>query len=52
MAKKRINEDRPLTGFEIKRRHDDKAASIDEELDKARAEIDWKRRRAAEKSLV
>lgn len=42
MAKKRINEDRALTGFELKRRHDDKAASIDDELDQARAKIDWK----------
>lgn len=33
MAKKRIIDARPLTGFELKRRHDDKAASIDDELD-------------------
>ena len=52
MAKKRIYEDRALTNTELKRRHDDKAASIDEELDKARANVDVKRRADAEKSLV
>ena len=44
MAKKRIFEDRALTGMELKRRHDDKAAAIDDELDKARAGVDAKRR--------
>lgn len=44
MANKRIYEDRALTNTELKRRHDDKAASIDEELDKARANVDARRR--------
>ena len=44
MAKKRIFEDRALTNMEIARRHDDKAASIDDELDKAREAVDAKRR--------
>ena len=52
MAKKRIYEDRALTNTELKRRHDDKAASIDEELDKARANVDARRREEAEKGLV
>lgn len=44
MAKKRIYEDRALTNTELKRRHDDKAASIDEELDEARGKVDARRR--------
>lgn len=52
MAKKRIYEDRALTNVELKRRHDDKAASIDKELDEARANVDKRRRAKAESSLV
>jgi len=52
MAKRRIIEDRPLTGAELKRRHDDRAASIDAELDEAFGLIDWDRRNRASASLV
>lgn len=52
MAKPRINQDHALTALEKKRRHIDKAASIDKELDEAMADIDWKRRKMAEQSLV
>ena len=41
-----------LTCTEKSRRHADKIASIDIELDAARAAIDWKRRTQAEKSLA
>ena len=44
MAKKRIFEDRALTNTELKRRHDDKAAAIDDDIDKARLEVDAERR--------
>ena len=40
------------TNTELKRRHDDKYAAIDDALDEALAGIDWKRRNEAEKSLV
>lgn len=40
-----------ITSTESKRKHDDIYASIDEKLDIARVQIDWKRRRNAEKSL-
>ena len=54
MAKRgrKIQGDHKLTGMEIKRRQDDKAASIDGELDQAIANIDWDRRREAEKDIV
>lgn len=54
MAKRgrKIQGDHKLTGMEIKRRQDDKAASIDGELDEALANIDWGRRREAEKDIV
>ena len=41
-----------LSGAEAKRKHDDKYASIDDKLDQAFAEIDWPRRKAAEKSIA
>ncbi len=40
-----------MTNAEAKRRFDDKAASIDQQLDEALAGIDWKRRKEAEKSI-
>lgn len=43
---------RNYTNTELKRRHDDKYAAIDDALDFAMANIDWKRRNKAEKSLV
>lgn len=53
MGRKRISEDgHRLTGVEIKRRHDDAAATIDAELDEAVASIDWDRRNKASASLV
>lgn len=54
MAKKqhRIYEDRALTNLEKQHRYLDAHASIDEQLDKAFAEINWKRRNEAEKSIV
>lgn len=52
MAKKRLYKDHALTSLEKKRRHTDKAASIDKELDEAIANIDWNRRTQAETSLV
>lgn len=52
-GRKRISEDgHKLTGVELKRRHDDKASSIDAELDAAFDEIDWERRERASKSLI
>ena len=52
MSKKRILADRNLTGMEKKRRVDDIAASIDQELDEAIKNIDLKRKTEAEKSLL
>ena len=54
MAKKqhRIYEDRALTNLEKQHRYLDAHASIDEQLDDAFAEINWKRRNEAEKSIV
>lgn len=52
MARQRIFEDHAMTGMEAKRLHDDRAASIDKELDEAFAGVDWNRRREAEKSLA
>ena len=46
-----MTERRRQQNLESQRRFQDKAASIDEELDKARGEIDWDFRREAEKSL-
>ena len=40
-----------LSGAEKSRRHNEKAASIDDALDEARKRINWERRNAAEKSL-
>ena len=51
MAKQRLYKDHALTSMEKKRRHNDKAASIDKELDEAIANIDWNRRSQAEVSL-
>ncbi len=52
MAKKRIFSDHALTGREAKRRFDDKACSIDAELDAALAAVDWDRRKRACASFV
>lgn len=41
-----------ITAVERRRRHEEKACSIDEELEAAYAKIDWNRRNSAEKSLV
>lgn len=43
---------RKLTQTELNRRHRDKVCSIDAEMNKAFANIDWDRRLRAEKSLV
>lgn len=51
MAKQRLEKDHIQTQTEINRRFQDKRASIDEELDAALKNIDWKRRKEAEKSL-
>lgn len=51
MAKRQIRADRKLTNAECQRRHLDLGFSIDEEMDKAFAAINWRRRRRAEKSL-
>ena len=40
-----------MTNAEAKRRFDDRAASIDQQLDEALEGIDWKRRKEAEKSI-
>lgn len=40
-----------LSGAELKQKHDDKLAAIDQRLDEARANIDWNRRNEAEKTL-
>ena len=40
-----------MTNAEAKRLFDDRAASIDKQLDEAIANIDWKRRNKAEKSI-
>ncbi len=52
MSRPRIYADRKITNTEAKRRFDDRHAAIDEQLDKAFAEINWKRRNEAEKSIV
>lgn len=53
MAKsgRKLTSDHKIGTTEAKRRYDDKFASIDQQLDKARLMIDWKRRNKAEKSL-
>lgn len=43
---------RAMSELEKKRKHDDEVCSIDKELEEAYANIDWNRRREAEKSLV
>ena len=50
--KNRVYSDRPLTNLEKQHRFQDAHASIDEKLDEAFGEIDWKRRNEAEKSIV
>lgn len=52
MGRKRIFEDHVLTNLENQHRVQDRAASIDEDLDKARRNIDKRRRAKAEKGLV
>lgn len=53
MGRKRLSEDgHKMNNVELTRRFHDKAASIDQQLDQAFSQIDWKRRKAAEKSLV
>jgi len=52
MGKQRIYADHKISNTEAKRRYDDRMASIDDSLDFAFANIDWKRRNAAEKSIV
>ena len=44
MAKQRVYKDHALSAVEKKRRHTDKAASIDAALNNALANIDWNRR--------
>lgn len=44
MGRKRIFEDHVLTNLENQHRVQDRAAAIDDELDKARAGVDAKRR--------
>ena len=51
MSRNRVA-DHILTGVEIKRRHDDRASSIDNELDEAFAQINWQRRNKASASLL
>ena len=51
MSKRRIYEDRNLTGAEAKRRHDDLCASIDGDLNEAFKSIDVKRKETASKTL-
>ena len=48
----RIFADHVLTNLEKQHRFLDAHASIDEKLDEAFGEIDWKRRNEAEKSIV
>ena len=48
---KRIG-DHILSGMETNRRFQDKAASIDQQLDEARSKINWKRRKEAEADIV
>lgn len=50
--RQRIFADHALTNLEKQHRFQDRHASIDERLDEAFAEIDWKRRNEAEKSIV
>lgn len=54
MAKRgpKLKGDHKITSTEAKRKHDDMYASIDQQLDTARLEIDWERRNEAEKSLT
>lgn len=49
---RKVYSDRPLTNLEKQHRFLDAHASIDEKLDEAFGEIDWKRRNEAEKSIV
>ena len=52
MATKRIYKDHVLTQTEKNRRHQDKVASIDAEMDQAFLEINWERRNKASQSLL
>lgn len=51
MAKKRILADHALSSYEKKRRHDDKYASIDEEMKDAFKKVDTNRKQFASLSL-
>ena len=52
-GRKRISTDgHELTVMEIKRRFDERAAAIDDELNAAMKLIDWKRRKKASRSLI
>lgn len=51
MANRRINKDRILTNLELQHRFQDAIHSIDKQLDEAFENINWKRRKTAEKSL-
>ena len=50
MAK--IKGDHRISNLEAQRRFQDKASSIDKEMNAALAGVDWQRRKNAEKSLV
>lgn len=52
MARQRIYDDHVLSSTELKRRQNDKACSIDKELEEAYKGIDWNRRNGAEINLV
>lgn len=51
MARQRILKDRRLTNIELQHRFQDAIHSIDTQLDEAFSNINWKRRKEAEKSL-
>ena len=52
-GRKRVSADgHKLTTMEIKRRFDERAAAIDNELNAAMKQIDWKRRKKACRSLI
>lgn len=52
MGRHSILGDRAFTGMELKRRHDELAASIDAQLDEALKLVDRKRRAEAEKDIA
>ncbi len=49
---RKLKHDHKMSNLELQHEFQDRASSIDDELDAAMMKIDWKRRKRASKSLV